>query len=68
MFGCEPEAKHVYLEPGDDNPDSGTPMHRSRPRLHGNCAMPAHNTVRARAGTDRIALIRGPPDGYRQPA
>jgi hypothetical protein len=68
MVGCEPEAKSVLLEPGDDNPDSGTLMQRNRPRLHGKRAVPARVTVQARAGTDRIALIRGPPAGYRQPA
>lgn len=69
MFGCEPAIKPVFMEPGsDENPSCGTPAHNYQGFVHGNHPLPAPDTVLARDTADRIALIRGPPDGYRKPA
>jgi hypothetical protein len=69
MFGCEPEVKSVFMEPGiDDSPFSGTQSHGNCPTLHGDDRIPVVDTVHLRNEADPITLIRGPPAGHEAPA
>jgi hypothetical protein len=68
MFGCEPEVKSAFMEPGDDNPASVTQSHGNRTTLHGDKRIHAVGAAPLRHEADPVTLIRGPPAGNQAPA
>lgn len=69
LFGCEPDVKPVFMEPGDDDSqDKGTQSHGNRPTLQDDQRMAGVDAASPRKEAETLTLNRGPPAGNQAPA